>query len=150
MTPGPGAARTKLTLAAPTTRGVQVAVGAAQPAGQDPQQLLGDFVAIGDPCPRRASRSFETARTSVMVVAVDVRGPGSKTDISPNMSEGPMMVSRFSWPSDERMPIFGLSRNDAVQPVAGLTLAEHGVPAWEVDALKLLGERGGRTGFDAL
>jgi len=149
MTPGPGAARTKLTLAAPTTRGVQVAVGAAQPAGQDPQQLLGDFVAIGDPCPRRASRSFETARTSVMVVAVDVRGPGSKTDISPNMSEvhdGEQILLAVRRTDAD----FDLSRNDDVQPVAGLTLAEHGVPAWEVDALKLLGERGDRTGFDSL
>jgi len=149
MTPGPGAARTKLTLAAPTTRGVQVAVGAAQPAGQDPQQLLGDFVAIGDPCPRRASRSFETARTSLMVVAVDVRGPGSKTDISPNMSEAHdgehILLAVRRTDAD-----FDLSRNDDVQPVAGLTLAEHGVPAWEVDALKLLGERGDRTGFDSL
>jgi hypothetical protein len=29
----------------------QGVVGAAQPAGQDPQQLLGDFGAISDPCP---------------------------------------------------------------------------------------------------
>jgi hypothetical protein len=57
---------------------------------------------------RSASRSIETARTSVMVVALDVRGPGSKSDISPNMSEGPMMVSRFSWPSGERLPILTL------------------------------------------
>ncbi len=30
-----------------------------------------------------------TARTSVTVVAVDVRGPGSKIESSPNMSDGP-------------------------------------------------------------
>ena len=29
----------------------QVVVGSAQPTGQDPQQLLGDFGAISDPCP---------------------------------------------------------------------------------------------------
>ncbi len=29
----------------------QVVVGAAQPAGQHPQQLLGDFGTISDPCP---------------------------------------------------------------------------------------------------
>jgi hypothetical protein len=36
-----------------------------------------------------ASRSIETARTPVMVVTLEVRGPGSKTDNSPNMSDGP-------------------------------------------------------------
>ena len=49
-----------------------------------------------------------TARTSVMVVALEVRGPGSKIDNSPNMSDGPMIVSRFSRPSEERRPIFTL------------------------------------------
>ena len=43
-----------------------------------------------------------------MVVALEVRGPGSKMDSSPNMSEGPMIVSRFSRPSGERRPIFTL------------------------------------------
>ena len=84
-----------------------------------------------------------------MVVAVDVRGPGSKTDISSNMSEAhdgeQILLAVRRTDAD-----FDLSRNDDVQPVAGLTLAEHGVPAWEVDALKLLGERGDRTGFDSL
>jgi hypothetical protein len=46
-----------------------------------------------------ASRSIDTARTSVMVVALEVRGPGSKIDSSPNMSDGPMIVSRLSRPS---------------------------------------------------
>jgi hypothetical protein len=57
---------------------------------------------------RKASRSIDTARTSVIVVALEVRGPGSKIDNSPNMSDGPMMVSRFSRPSGERRPIFTL------------------------------------------
>ncbi len=51
---------------------------------------------------------MDTARTSVMVVALEVRGPGSKIESSPNMSDGPMMVSRFSRPSGERRPIFTL------------------------------------------
>jgi hypothetical protein len=43
---------------------------------------------------RSASRSIDTACTSVMVVALDVRGPVE--DQVPNMSDGPMIVSRFS------------------------------------------------------
>ena len=43
-----------------------------------------------------------------MVVALEVRGPGSKIDSSPNMSDGPMMVNRFSRPSEDRRPIFTL------------------------------------------
>ena len=57
---------------------------------------------------RSASRSIETARTSVTVVALEVRGPGSKIDSSPNMSDGPMIVSRFSRPSGARRTIFTL------------------------------------------
>ena len=55
-----------------------------------------------------ASRSIDTARTSVTVVADEVRGPGSKMESSPNMSDGPMIVSRFSRPSGERRPTFTL------------------------------------------
>ena len=43
-----------------------------------------------------------------MVVALEVRGPGSKIDNSPNMSDGPMIVRRFSRPSEDRRPIFTL------------------------------------------
>ena len=57
---------------------------------------------------RRASRSIETARTPVMVVALEVRGPGSKTDNSPNTSDGPKMASRVSWPFGDRLPILTL------------------------------------------
>ncbi len=45
-------------------------------------------------------------RTSVTAVADDVRGPGSKMDSSPNMSEGPATISRFSRPSGDLRPIF--------------------------------------------
>jgi len=44
----------------------------------------------------------------VTVVAVDVRGPGSKIESSPNMSDGPKIDNRFSRPSGERRPIFTL------------------------------------------
>ena len=57
---------------------------------------------------RNASRSIATVRTSVMVVALEVRGPGSKIDNSPNMSDGPMIVRRFSRPSEDRRPILTL------------------------------------------
>ena len=49
-----------------------------------------------------------SVRTSVTVVAVDVRGPGSKMDSSPNMSDGPMIASRFSRPSGDLRPSFTL------------------------------------------
>jgi hypothetical protein len=49
-----------------------------------------------------------TALTSVTVVAVEVRGPGSKIDSSPNMSEGPKTASRFSRPSADLRPILTL------------------------------------------
>jgi hypothetical protein len=61
-----------------------------------------------------------------------------------------MMVSRFSCPSDERMPILTCPETMMYSRSPGSPLAEHGVPAWEVDALKLRGERGDRTGFDSL
>ena len=84
---------------------------------------------------RSASRSIDTARTSVIVVALDVRGPGSKIDNSPNMSDGPMIVSRFSRPSGDRRPILTLPRDDDVQPIARLPFSENGVSAGEVDGL---------------
>ena len=34
--------------------------------------------------------------------------------------------------------------------IAGLSLGEHGVPAWEVDGLQLLGQRRYGAGFDSL
>ena len=37
--------------------------------------------------------------TSVTHTAEEVRGPGSKMDSSPNMSDGPITDSRFSRPS---------------------------------------------------
>ena len=48
------------------------------------------------------------ARTSVTAVADDVRGPGSKIDSSPNMSDGPATISRFSRPSGDLRPILTL------------------------------------------
>jgi hypothetical protein len=94
-------------------------------------------------------RSIDNVRTAVTVVTLGVCGPGSKTDISPNMSDGPMIASRFSWPSAERWPILTLPEI-IMLPVAGLTLGEDGVPAWEVDGLQLLGQRGDCTVFDSL
>ena len=95
-----------------------------------------------------------------MMVALEVRGPGSKTDSSQNMSDGPKMASRFSWPLGDRLPRvtynlaewadLDLAGNHDVQPVAGLTLDEHGMPAWEVGGLQLAGQRGRRIGFDSL
>jgi hypothetical protein len=43
-----------------------------------------------------------------MVVALDVRGPGSKIGSSPNRSDGPMMVSRCLCPSGDLRPILTL------------------------------------------
>jgi len=48
-----------------------------------------------------AARSMRTARTSVRVIALEVRGPGSNRDNSPNMSAGPMTATRFARPSAE-------------------------------------------------
>ena len=53
---------------------------------------------------RSATRSIDTARTLVMVV-LELRGPGSKIESSPNMSDGPVIISRWSRPSVERRPI---------------------------------------------
>ena len=91
-----------------------------------------------------------TARTSVTVVAVDVRGPGSKIDSSPNMSDGPKMPSRFSRPSGDLRPIFTLPDMDDVQPVAWLALGEDHMAAWELDGFQGLGERLRRSGLDTL
>jgi len=44
----------------------------------------------------------------VTAVADDVRGPGSKIDSSPNMSDGPATISRFSRPSGDFRPILTL------------------------------------------
>jgi hypothetical protein len=44
----------------------------------------------------------------VTVVTLEVRGPGSKIANSPNMSDGPRMVSRFSRPSGALRTIFTL------------------------------------------
>ncbi len=46
-----------------------------------------------------AERSMDCTATSVTHTAEEVRGPGSKMDSSPNMSDGPRMDSRFSRPS---------------------------------------------------
>jgi hypothetical protein len=40
--------------------------------------------------------------------------------------------------------------NDDVQQIAGLTLVEHGVPAWEAGGLQLAGQRGRRVRIDSL
>jgi hypothetical protein len=43
-----------------------------------------------------------------------------------------------------------LAGNDDVQQVAGLTLGEHHVPAWEVGGLQVAGQRGHGVEFDSL
>ncbi len=50
----------------------------------------------------------EASRASVSTVAEAVRGPGSNSDSSPNMSLGPMTDSMFSRPSAARRPTFTL------------------------------------------
>ena len=50
----------------------------------------------------------EASRASVRTVAVAVRGPGSNSDSSPNMSDGPITDSMFSRPSAARRPTFTL------------------------------------------
>src|SRR5690606_26694775 len=74
---------------------------------------------------RSAGRSMVTARTSVTVVAVEVRGPGSKMDNSPNMSAGPKMPSRFSLPSADLRRIFTF-------PDRMLYSLSPGSPSWKM------------------
>ena len=52
--------------------------------------------------------SFESDSNleSVTAVAVAVRGPGSKSESSPNISPGPRIESKFSRPSVEVVPSF--------------------------------------------
>ena len=45
---------------------------------------------------------------SVTAVTVAERGPGSKSDSSPNIWPGPRIASRFSRPSEEVRPSFTL------------------------------------------
>ena len=82
----------------------QVVVGATQPAGQHSQQLLGDFGPIGDPRAQRVAVHRHRAYLGDGGRARRAR-TGSKIDNSPNMSDGPMTVSRFSRPSGDRRPI---------------------------------------------
>ena len=77
----------------------EVVVGASQPAGQHPQQLLGDLRPIRDPGTQCVAVHRHRAHLGGLV-ALEVRGPGSKMESSPNMSDGPMIVSRFSRPSE--------------------------------------------------
>jgi hypothetical protein len=67
------------------------------------RSVISGRLAIHEAC---ASRSIVARQTVVMAVAVTVRGPGSNIDNTPNMSDGPMMVSSFSRPSTDRRPIF--------------------------------------------
>jgi len=48
----------------------------------------------------RASCLSEASTASVTALAVEVLGLGSKRDNSPNISPGPITLSRFSLPSD--------------------------------------------------
>ena len=82
-------------------------------------------------------------------VAVDVRGPGSKIDSSPNMSEGPATISRFSRPSGLLRPIFTLPV-PSVEPVAGLALGEDDGAARELRGLERLGQHLHGVGLDTL
>ena len=45
---------------------------------------------------------------SVTAVTVAERGPGSKSESSPNIWPGPMIASRFSRPSEDERPSFTL------------------------------------------
>ena len=62
-------------------------------------------------------------RASVTTVAVAVRGPGSNSDSSPNWSDGPMIATRFSRPSDDRRPSFTL-------PASTMNRLSPGSPSW--------------------
>ena len=66
---------------------------------------------------------------SVTAVAVAVRGPGSNSDSSPNISPGPMTASRFSRPSAAVRPSFTLPLGDDVEPVTRVALGEQRLAA---------------------
>src|SRR3954452_13312596 len=55
---------------------------------------------------RSPSWSSEASELSVTAVAVAVRGPGSKSESSPNISPGPSTARRFSRPSTAAREIF--------------------------------------------
>jgi hypothetical protein len=82
-----------------------VVVGAPHPPGQQLQEPFGDFGVTGDPLPQHV---MVTACTAVMAVAFEVRGPGSKIERSPNMSEGPAIANRCARPSRLRPAILTL------------------------------------------
>ena len=102
-----GDAQGAVVLDAEALRKLQQQVGdAAGHVGEDQVGQVGRWCgAAGGPGPAAAGRRFrgdqrsnpqgvaviETARTPVMVVVLEVRGPGSKTDTSPTMSDGPRM-----------------------------------------------------------
>ena len=90
------------------------------------------------------------SRTSVTAVADEVRGPGSNTDSSPNMSDGPITASRFSRPSGGVPAELHLAGQDHVQPVAELAFGEDGAAARVVDRLQLRSEGERRIRVDPL
>ena len=71
-------------------------------------------------------------------VTVAERGPGSKSESSPNIWPGPRIASRFSRPSEEVRPSFTLPSSDDVELVAGVALVEQHLAA----AQPGLGHRG--------
>jgi hypothetical protein len=103
----------------------QIVVGAALPAGQHPQQLRGDLRSLSHHA-RNASRSIQTARTSVIVITLDVRGPGSKTD-SCQTCPAPHYGERVLPPIGRTAHHLDLPGSDA-KPIAVLALGEYRVP----------------------
>ena len=81
---------------------------------------------------------------SVSAVAVAVRGPGSNSESSPNISPSPMTASSDSRPSLDGVAELDLALGDDVEPVAGVALGEQDV-ALEQPALvhRRLERRGG-------
>jgi len=72
-----------------------------------------------------------------MVVALEPRGPGSKIESSPNMSDGAhdrqQMVAAVGGAAAD----LDLAGNDDVEPVAGLSFGEDSLPAREVNLMQV-------------
>ena len=65
-------------------------------------------------------------------VTVAERGPGSKSDSSPNIWPGPMIASRFSRPSVAERPSFTFPSMHDVELVARVALVEQHVTATQL------------------
>jgi hypothetical protein len=127
-------------------RSARLLFGATQPAGEHAQQLFGDFGAIGDPCPQRVAVHRDRANFGD---GGGARRPGAGVE-ERHLAEhvrGAHDGEQVFLAVRRTVADLDLARNDDVDPVAGLTLGEHGVPAGEVDGLQLFGQCGGRSGF---